>query len=131
TDSRIEDPHMRTTIAIRLLLACCWSTAMLATTPAVAAEVTVLSAQDIRTMDAQQPRVQAMAYDDTGRILALGSTDDLLGRYPGAERIDAGKATVIPGLIDAHGHVAGLGITQMQADLVGAANKDEIGRAHV
>ena len=117
---------MRSTIAIRFLLACCWSTAMLVATPAIAAEVTVLTAQGIRTMDAQQPRVQAMAFDDAGEILALGGADELLRRYPDAERIDAGNSTVIPGLIDAHGHVAGLGTTQMQADLVGATSKDEV-----
>ena len=99
---------------------------LLAASSAMAAGVTVLSAQDIRTMDPQQPRVQAMAFDDSGAIVALGDADELLRRYPDAGRIDAGEATVIPGLIDAHGHVAGLGITQMQADLVGAASKDEV-----
>jgi predicted amidohydrolase YtcJ len=50
-----------------------------------------------------------MAYDGEGRILALGGTAELLARYPGATRIEAGNATVIPGLIDAHGHMEGLG----------------------
>ena len=99
---------------------------LLAASSAMAAGVTVLSAQDIRTMDPQQPRVQAMAFDDSGAIVALGDADELLRRYPDAGRIDAGEATVIPGLIDAHGHVAGLGITHMQADLVGAASKEEV-----
>ena len=76
---------------------------------AAAAEVTVLSAARIHTMDVAQPRVQALAFDGDGRILALGDTAALLKRYPNARRLDAGDATVAPGLIDAHAHVAGPG----------------------
>ncbi|KGM56872.1 amidohydrolase [Lysobacter arseniciresistens ZS79] len=94
--------------------------------PAAAEGVTVLDAARIHTMDPAQPRVEAMAFDDAGRILALGTRAALHERYPDAARLDAGDATVIPGLIDAHGHVAGLGLTKMRADLVGAASKDEV-----
>ncbi|WP_426280954.1 amidohydrolase [Lysobacter soli] len=93
---------------------------------AMAAQVTVLSAARIHTMETAQPKVQALAYDETGRILALGSTAELLKRYPKAERIDAGQTTVIPGLIDAHAHVSGLGMTMLSADLVDAASKQEV-----
>ena len=34
-------------------------------------------------------------------------------------RIDAGGRTLLPGLIDAHGHVMGLGFTALQLDLTG------------
>ncbi|MGH8085747.1 MAG: amidohydrolase [Lysobacter sp.] len=94
--------------------------------PALAAEVTVLSAGRIHTMDAAQPQAEAMAFDADGRILALGEREALLASYPDAEALDVGDATVVPGLIDAHGHVAGLGLTQMRADLVGATSKDEV-----
>ncbi|UNK50618.1 amidohydrolase [Lysobacter sp. S4-A87] len=93
---------------------------------ATAAEVTVLSAARIHTMDTAQPRVQALAYDGSGQILALGQTAALLKRYPKAKRVDAGDATVIPGLIDAHAHVSGLGLTMLTADLVDATSKDEV-----
>src|SRR5690606_7961036 len=79
--------------------------------------VTLLSAARIHTMDPAQPQAGAMAYDRDGTIVAVGTREDLLARYPAATQIDAGNATVIPGLIDAHGHVAGLGQSQMQADL--------------
>ncbi len=91
-----------------------------------AAEVTVLSAARIHTVDTAQPRVQALAFDDAGRILALGDTASLLKRYPKAARLDAGDATVVPGLIDAHGHVAGLGMSMLTADLIGTRSKDEV-----
>ncbi|MBW3549461.1 MAG: amidohydrolase [Proteobacteria bacterium] len=94
--------------------------------PASASDVTVLTAARIHTMDTAQPRVRAMAYDDAGRILALGDAAELRSRYPQATHLDAGDATVIPGLIDAHGHVAGLGLSQMRAQLADTASKDDI-----
>ena len=90
------------------------------------AQTTVLSAARIRTMDAARPMAHAMAYDADGKILALGEADELLARYPGARRLDAGAATVIPGLIDSHGHISDLGMMHLTADLVGARDKAEV-----
>ncbi len=98
---------------------------MLVAAPA-AAEVTVLTAARIHTMDAALPRATAMAFDDTGRILALGEAAKLRQRYPDARRLDVGEATVIPGLIDAHAHVSGLGMTHVTADLVGTRSREEV-----
>src|SRR5690606_10637403 len=86
--------------------------------PALAG-VTVLGAARIHSMAADQPPATALAWED-GRILALGTMEELQARYPGARMVDLGNATVVPGLIDAHGHVAGLGFEQMQARLAGA-----------
>jgi hypothetical protein len=99
---------------------------LLAMPMAALAGVTVLTAARIHTMDATQPRASAMAYDESGRVLALGMVDDLLRRFPQARRLEAGDATVIPGLIDAHGHVAGLGLAKLRADLVGTRSKAEV-----
>src|SRR3546814_323250 len=94
--------------------------------PAVAEHVTVLTASRIDTMDAAVPRAQAMAYDADGRILALGTREALLRDYPKAKRLDVGDATVIPGLIDAHGHMLGLGMAHLTANLVDTSSKEEI-----
>jgi predicted amidohydrolase YtcJ len=94
--------------------------------PALAADVTVLTAERIHTMDAANPTATAMAWDDSGRLLALGDRATVLHRYPNTRRIDADGATVIPGLIDAHAHVMSLGFASLRADLVGAANKTEV-----
>lgn len=103
------------------------ATAVLALFAAPAmAGVTVLSAARIHTMDVARPQAEAMAYDQSGRILALGARDELLRRFRDAQRLDAGDATVIPGLIDAHAHVSGLGMTHLSADLVGTRSKDEV-----
>ena len=90
------------------------------------AQTTVLTAARIHTMDGTQPLAQAMAYDASGKILAVGSTGELQARYPQARRLDVGSATVVPGLIDAHAHVGGLGFAMMSADLVGTASKAEV-----
>jgi predicted amidohydrolase YtcJ len=90
------------------------------------ADDTVLTAARIHTLDAQRPLAQAIAWDDDGRILALGDADDLRARYPEAKRIDLGDATVIPGLIDAHGHLMGLGYALMRADLIGTRDRDDV-----
>jgi predicted amidohydrolase YtcJ len=75
----------------------------------------------IHTMDASVPLATAMAWDDAGRIVAIGDA------VPAdAHAIDAGGRTVVPGLIDAHGHLMGLGQSLMRADLVGSTSKQDI-----
>ena len=86
----------------------------------------LLTAARIHTSDAATPLATAMVWDADGRILAVGDVDELLARHADAERIDAGDATVVPGLIDAHAHLVGLGQALMQADLVGARSTGEI-----
>jgi predicted amidohydrolase YtcJ len=97
---------------------------MLVATPAMA-EVTVLTAARIHTMDTALPRAEAMAFEN-GRILAIGDAEELRTRYPSARQLDVGNATVIPGLIDAHAHVSGLGMTHLTADLVETRSKEEV-----
>ncbi|TXH77881.1 MAG: amidohydrolase [Lysobacteraceae bacterium] len=113
--------RMRITRLLTILAA-----GVLAQNAALAAEIRILTAAKIHTMDPARPVVQAMAWDEAGRLLALGDADTVLAHYPQAERVDAGDATVIPGLIDAHGHVMGLGQALMRADLTGTRDKAEI-----
>nr|WP_255783959.1 amidohydrolase [Lysobacter chinensis] len=104
--------------------------ALSAAGPVVAAEaapeVTVLTAHAIHTLDAARPRARAMAFDAGGRILAVGDAEALARRFPGARDLDLGDATVVPGLIDAHAHVGGLGLATLTADLVGTRDKAEV-----
>ncbi|WP_132999166.1 amidohydrolase [Luteimonas arsenica] len=86
----------------------------------------LLTAARIHTSDAGKPVATAMAWDGEGRIIAVGDAEELATRFPDAERIDAGDATVVPGLIDAHAHLVDLGHALMQADLVGARSTGEI-----
>ena len=103
-----------------LIAGLCFSTA------ALAGQVQVLTAARVHTSDPQQPVAEALAWDQDGRVLAVGSAQEMFARYPQAKRIDAAGKTVVPGLIDAHGHLMGLGYALMRADLVGARDKAEV-----
>jgi hypothetical protein len=58
-----------------------------------------------------------------GRISAVGRARDLVGAVPGAPRLDAGGATVTPGLCDAHLHFVPWAQGRRQPDLVGLATR--------
>lgn len=100
--------------------------ALASSLPAAAAEVTLLANARIHHGDGST--AQAMAWDANGRVLALGTDAGLRSKYPQAEVVDAGGRAVVPGLIDAHAHLMGLGYALMNADLMGADSKAEIVR---
>ncbi len=62
---------------------------------------------------------------DAGKVIATGEDAALRKQYAGAKYIDGGGATLLPGLIDAHGHVFGLGYKSAQIDLDGTASLAE------
>jgi predicted amidohydrolase YtcJ len=111
-----EDRLMRSMLTALLLLV--WGTDALA--------ATVLVNAHVHTLDAARPEAQAIAWDDTGRIVGVGSNDALRAQFPQARTIDAAGATVLPGLIDAHGHVLGLGLSLLNADLRGTTSKTQV-----
>ncbi len=117
---------MRRNAIISLVPAVAGALFVIAGTASAADREHLLTAARIHTSDAANPVATAMAWGADGRILAVGDAAALAARYPDAERIDAGDATVIPGLIDAHAHLVGLGHALMQADLVGASSTGEI-----
>lgn len=67
-------------------------------------------------------RFSSMAFDDKGKIIAVGSAAQTRAKAPTARHIDLQGKTVLPGLIDAHGHVFGLGDMLTQLDLAGSAS---------
>jgi predicted amidohydrolase YtcJ len=71
------------------------------------------------TLNAQGDVVQftSFSFDDAGRILAVGSAADVGAKAPQERHLDMGGRTVLPGLIDAHGHVFGLGEMLTRLDL--------------
>ena len=82
----------------------------------------------IYTMDAAQPRAQAMAIDSvSGRILAVGS-DDEVRRLGGrnAEPVDLRGKTVLPGFIDAHVHLVSTAYRSYYIDARRCASEDEV-----
>ncbi|HET6396122.1 MAG TPA: amidohydrolase, partial [Pseudoxanthomonas sp.] len=120
--------RLRALVLVLAFAACAFPSAAPAQADAAPAAdaVAVLTAARIHTQDPSHPQATAMAWDGEGRILAVGTAAELRRRYPQARRIDAGKATVVPGLIDAHAHLMGLGYALMRADLSGATSKAEV-----
>jgi len=65
------------------------------------------------------PAAQAVIALD-GRITYVGTSDEARRRAPpGARIIDLQGATVLPGLADAHAHLAGIGWRELHFDLTG------------
>ena len=93
--------------------------------PVGSSNVTIVHNASIYTVDSAQPTVEAFAYQDK-RISAVGSLDELAEKFPAAKKINMIGATIVPGFIDAHGHLLGLGQSLIIADLMGTASKEEI-----
>jgi len=60
-------------------------------------------------------RFSNMVFDG-GKVMAIGG-EELNQRFPDATQIDGQNKVLLPGLVDAHGHVMGLGETLLQVDL--------------
>ena len=77
------------------------------------------------TVDAVFSKIEAFAVDG-GKFLAIGTTDEILGKYTADQTLNAEGKTITPGLIDAHCHFYGLGMNQQVVDLVDTKSYDEI-----
>ena len=82
----------------------------------------------IYTMDAAQPRAQAMAVDTaSGRILAVGSSDEIHRlRDHSSELVDLRGQTVLPGFTDAHIHLIYTAYRSHYIDAIDCASEDEV-----
>ena len=69
-------------------------------------------------------RFEAMLVDD-GKVVATGERATMRARAEGAKVVDGQGRTLLPGLIDAHGHVMGLGTMKRQADLTASTSLDD------
>mgnify|MGYP001814299366 CR=1 FL=1 len=65
-----------------------------------------------------------LVFDDAGKVVATGG-DELLAGRSGGSRIDGGGYTVLPGLIDAHAHVYGLGFLKTSLDITGVSSVEQ------
>ncbi|MEO6800793.1 MAG: amidohydrolase [Rhodanobacter sp.] len=62
---------------------------------------------------------------DQGKVVATGSDAELAARANGAKVLDGHGRTLLPGLIDAHGHVLDLGYARNSVDLAGTRSLGE------
>lgn len=89
------------------------------------ADLVVLNGR-IYTADGARPVAQAMAVRD-GRVVFVGDeigVRALIG--PRTETLDLDGATALPGMTDAHAHVAGLGESLRNVDLTGTSSYAEV-----
>jgi predicted amidohydrolase YtcJ len=68
---------------------------------------------------------EAMAVQD-GKIVAVGSNDQILKNYQADSVVDAKGATVYPGFIDGHAHFLGYGQSLYAVDLMFASSWEEV-----
>jgi predicted amidohydrolase YtcJ len=68
----------------------------------------------------------ALTIGDDGKVRQIIAHPELVRLAGITSTIDGGGRTLLPGLIDAHGHVLGLGFGALQLDLVGTSSLDDL-----
>jgi predicted amidohydrolase YtcJ len=108
--------------------------AMLAATPALAADTVILNAR-IHTMDGHGPaadggRIAQGLCIDNGRITTVGSTAQARACItPGTRVIDARGRLVLPGLIDSHMHALSGSLADTGIDFAAADTPEKLAAA--
>ena len=82
---------------------------------------TILTADRVYTVDGRFSVAEAVAIRG-GRIIAVGSTRELEGKYRAEEVLDFRGAFAYPGFIDPHCHLMHYGFTLMKAKLRGCSS---------
>ena len=86
----------------------------------------ILTAAHIYTVDPARPLVQAVAVRG-GRVVFAGSAAEAqVLRGPATRVLDLAGRTVVPGLVDAHVHLVGVGQALRTVDLTGTRSFDEV-----
>ncbi|MDR9364850.1 MAG: amidohydrolase [Balneolaceae bacterium] len=75
-------------------------------------------------MNSELHQFQALAVVD-GKILATGTNEEILDAYSDFAQFNGNGNTLLPGLIDAHAHVMGLGIQELDVNVAGIESLDE------
>ncbi|MDD3130617.1 MAG: amidohydrolase family protein, partial [Bacteroidales bacterium] len=86
----------------------------------------IITGAVIYTVDSSFTTAEAMAIAK-GKILAVGSHNEITGKYSADLIYDLGGKAVYPGLIDAHCHFLGYGLGRLKrADLTGTRSMQEV-----
>ncbi|MGE8320481.1 MAG: amidohydrolase [Comamonas sp.] len=101
-----------------LALAVAAAAAAAAAGAAQAAPVLVEAVNGYTLQNNQLAQFSGLVFDE-GKVLATGDAKALAQKYPQAQRVDGGGRTLLPGLIDVHGHVFRLGFKTSEISLSG------------
>jgi predicted amidohydrolase YtcJ len=98
---------------------------LMAVLPQERADLVILNGK-VLTMDPARPEATAIAIRGD-RVLAVGTDEEIakLGRE-GTKVIDLAGRTAMPGFIDGHAHLVGIGDARIALDLRGAKSWDEV-----
>src|SRR5262245_19543176 len=113
--------------ALVMLAALLGSTCMksVSSEPVVPDDSVLYAADRVRTLSPEQPIADALLVR-WGKVAAVGSREKLQAAYPAARVLELRGATIVPGLVDAHGHVASLGRSLSILSFVGTSSVEEI-----
>jgi predicted amidohydrolase YtcJ len=92
--------------------------------PSSSADLLLTNAHVV-TMNEKQPSAQAIAIRGD-RIVWVGNSDEAKNLFATARTMDLHGATVLPGLIDAHGHLINLGESLVRLNLKDIPTEKEI-----
>lgn len=85
----------------------------------------IIANATIYTVDSTFSKANCMAIAN-GKIVAVGSKQDIDGKYEANKKIDAEGKFIYPGFIDPHCHFLGYGTTLSNASLSGAKTWSEV-----
>ncbi len=92
----------------------------------LAAQSLLLTNAKVYTGNDAQPRAEAIVAAD-GRIVFAGSATEAKRRAPTDARVvDLNGATILPGFVDAHAHLEGIGQRELSFDLEGTKSLAEL-----
>jgi predicted amidohydrolase YtcJ len=77
------------------------------------------------TVNGSFDKAESFAIKD-GKFIGVGSNDAIQNKFIATETVDAKNKTIVPGLIDAHCHFFGLGLSLQKVNLRGTKSYDEI-----
>jgi predicted amidohydrolase YtcJ len=79
----------------------------------------------VYTVDSAFSIHEAIAIKE-GKILATGTSSEILDQYEAKEKMDAGGKFIYPGFIDAHAHFYNYGFSLQRAQLEGTSSWEEV-----
>jgi predicted amidohydrolase YtcJ len=86
---------------------------------------TIVTNANIYTVNKDFGKASAMAIQ-SGKIVAIGSNDEIASSYDSKNTIDANGKFIYPGLYDAHCHFYSYGLSLQEVDLRGTKSMSEI-----
>ena len=88
-------------------------------------EKTINFGGTILTCDSDHPKAEAVLVDD-GVIVGVGKQEELFKLCPDAKKINLEGKPLLPGFIDGHSHLNGVGASFRKCELTDVKDFDEI-----